>query len=112
MNDPDYPLQKAGHAAVVETQNGEWYMSFICARTLPGRRLCPLGPGDRHAEAGMDGGRLAADRRRRTFAAARGRAPRSSASSIPSASRDGSFRGSRARHPVSYAQSSRGRRMA
>lgn len=43
VNDPDYPLQKAGHAAIVETQNGEWYMSFICARTLPGRRLCPLG---------------------------------------------------------------------
>jgi len=40
---PEHPLQKAGHGAVVETQNGEWYLSFICARPLPGRRLCPLG---------------------------------------------------------------------
>lgn len=40
---PDHPLQKTGHGAVVETQNGEWYLSFICARPLPGRRLCPLG---------------------------------------------------------------------
>lgn len=40
---PGHPLQKAGHGAVVETQNGEWYLSFICARPLPGRRLCPLG---------------------------------------------------------------------
>lgn len=40
---PDHPLQKAGHGAVVETQNGEWYLSFICARSLPGRRLSPLG---------------------------------------------------------------------
>jgi xylan 1,4-beta-xylosidase len=40
---PEHPLQKAGHGAVVETQNGEWYLSFICARALPGRRLSPLG---------------------------------------------------------------------
>lgn len=40
---PEHPLQKAGHGAIVETQTGEWYMSFICARPLLGRRLCPLG---------------------------------------------------------------------
>jgi xylan 1,4-beta-xylosidase len=40
---PEHPLQKAGHGAIVETQNGEWYMSYICARPLPGRRLCPIG---------------------------------------------------------------------
>ncbi|TCM99741.1 xylan 1,4-beta-xylosidase [Paenibacillus sp. BK033] len=39
----DHPLQKAGHGAIVETQNGEWYLSYICARSLPGRRLSPLG---------------------------------------------------------------------
>lgn len=43
IHNPEHPLQKAGHGAVVETSNGEWYMSYICARTLPGRRLCPLG---------------------------------------------------------------------
>lgn len=43
IDKPNHPLQKAGHASVVETQNGEWYLSFICARSLPNRRLCPLG---------------------------------------------------------------------
>lgn len=43
INEPDQPLQKAGHGSVVETQNGEWYLSYICARPLPGRRLCSLG---------------------------------------------------------------------
>jgi xylan 1,4-beta-xylosidase len=43
INNPEHPLQKAGHGAVVETQNGEWYMSYICARELSGRRLSPLG---------------------------------------------------------------------
>lgn len=43
VDTPDYPLQKAGHGAIVETQNGEWYLSYICARPLPGRRLSPLG---------------------------------------------------------------------
>jgi xylan 1,4-beta-xylosidase len=40
---PDYPLQKAGHGSIVETQTGEWYMAFLCSRPLPGRNLCPLG---------------------------------------------------------------------
>ncbi|WP_199615872.1 glycoside hydrolase family 43 protein [Paenibacillus alkalitolerans] len=43
VDHPEHPLQKAGHGALVETQNGEWYMSYICARPLPERRLCPLG---------------------------------------------------------------------
>lgn len=43
VDTPDYPLQKAGHGAIVQTQDGEWYMSYICARPLPGRRLSPLG---------------------------------------------------------------------
>ncbi|WP_138752311.1 glycoside hydrolase family 43 protein [Paenibacillus sinopodophylli] len=40
---PDYPLQNAGHGMVVETQNGEWYMSHICSRPFPGTNLNPLG---------------------------------------------------------------------
>ncbi|QMV40946.1 glycoside hydrolase family 43 protein [Cohnella cholangitidis] len=43
VNNPEHPLQKAGHGSLVETPNGEWYMAHICARPLPGRRLSPLG---------------------------------------------------------------------
>ena len=50
----DYPLQKAGHADLVETQNGEWYAVHLCGRPLsnrneadrrrfPGCRRYPLG---------------------------------------------------------------------
>jgi xylan 1,4-beta-xylosidase len=41
--DPKHPLQKAGHGSLVETQNGDWYMAYLCARPLPNRKLCPLG---------------------------------------------------------------------
>lgn len=40
---PDFPLQKAGHADVVETQNGEWYMVHLCGRPLD-RRNPPDAP--------------------------------------------------------------------
>lgn len=43
IDTPAHPLQKVGHGAIVETQNGEWYLSYICARELSGRRLSPLG---------------------------------------------------------------------
>lgn len=42
-NDPTLPLQKAGHASLVETQNGEWYMVHLCGRPIPSRGRCPLG---------------------------------------------------------------------
>lgn len=35
-------LQKAGHASLVETQNGEWYMAHLCARPADGHH-CTLG---------------------------------------------------------------------
>ncbi|WP_284640679.1 glycoside hydrolase family 43 protein [Paenibacillus silviterrae] len=42
--DPGHPLQNAGHGCLVQTQNGDWYMTIICARMLPdGRQLNPLG---------------------------------------------------------------------
>ena len=37
------PLQKAGHASLVETSKGEWYMPHLCARPLPGTKRCNLG---------------------------------------------------------------------
>lgn len=35
IDNPEHPLQKAGHAGLVETQHGQWYISYICARPLP-----------------------------------------------------------------------------
>lgn len=40
---PEYPLQNAGHGMLVETQNGEWYMSHICSRPFSGTKYNPLG---------------------------------------------------------------------
>ncbi len=42
-NRPDAPLQRAGHADLVETQSGETYMVYLCGRPLPGRGRCVLG---------------------------------------------------------------------
>ncbi|MFF7467509.1 family 43 glycosylhydrolase [Streptomyces sp. NPDC008092] len=42
---PDWPLQKAGHAELVETPEGEWFLSHLTARPLktPEGPKCPLG---------------------------------------------------------------------
>ena len=40
---PDAQLQRAGHASLVETQNGETYMAYLVGRPLGGRRRCTLG---------------------------------------------------------------------
>lgn len=42
-DDADWPLQRAGHADVVRTPDGDWYLLHLCGRPLPGTRLCPLG---------------------------------------------------------------------
>jgi len=39
----DLPLQRAGHADLVETTNGEWYMVHLCGRPLTSSRMCNLG---------------------------------------------------------------------
>lgn len=39
---PHLELQKAGHASIVETQTGEWYMVHLCGRPLKDKR-CNLG---------------------------------------------------------------------
>jgi xylan 1,4-beta-xylosidase len=39
-------IKKAGHASLVETQNGEWYLAHLCGRPLEAdqeRGYCPLG---------------------------------------------------------------------
>lgn len=40
---PDVALQRAGHADLVETQNGETFMVYLCGRPLRNRGRCPLG---------------------------------------------------------------------
>jgi xylan 1,4-beta-xylosidase len=40
---PDAPLQRAGHADLVETQQGETYMAYLCGRPLKNRGRCTLG---------------------------------------------------------------------
>lgn len=41
--DSTNPIQKAGHADIVETQNGEWYMVHLCGRPIPTKGRCTLG---------------------------------------------------------------------
>ncbi len=40
---PDAPLQRAGHADLVETQAGDTYMVYLCGRPLKNRGRCTLG---------------------------------------------------------------------
>jgi xylan 1,4-beta-xylosidase len=40
---PDAPLQRAGHADLVDTQDGETYMVYLCGRPLRNRGRCTLG---------------------------------------------------------------------
>ena len=40
---PDVPLQRAGHADLVETQSGETYMVYLCGRPIANRGRCTLG---------------------------------------------------------------------
>ena len=41
-DDESNPIQKAGHASLVETQNGKWYLPHLCARPVKDKR-CILG---------------------------------------------------------------------
>ncbi|MEO8022994.1 glycoside hydrolase family 43 protein [Polaromonas sp.] len=40
---PDALLQRAGHADLVETQDGQTYMAYLCGRPLSNRGACTLG---------------------------------------------------------------------
>lgn len=39
----DLVLRKAGHASLVETQNGQWYLAHLCGRPVPPSGRCILG---------------------------------------------------------------------
>ncbi len=40
---PHLPLQRAGHADLVETQDGQTFVVYLCGRPLPNRGACTLG---------------------------------------------------------------------
>ncbi|WP_448663338.1 glycoside hydrolase family 43 protein [Sphingomonas sp. CJ20] len=40
---PDAPLQRAGHADLVETADGQTWIAYLCGRPIPGRGRCTLG---------------------------------------------------------------------
>ncbi len=40
---PNADLQRTGHGAIVEDVNGEWWMTHLCSRPLPGVKRSPLG---------------------------------------------------------------------
>ena len=42
-NNPEYPLQKAGHADFVQTKSGEWITVFLVGRPLSTHGTCILG---------------------------------------------------------------------
>ncbi|GEN26670.1 glycoside hydrolase 43 family protein [Halovibrio variabilis] len=42
-NNAENPLQRAGHADLVDTPDGETFMVHLCSRPLPGTRRSPLG---------------------------------------------------------------------
>ena len=42
-NRPDAGLQRAGHADLVETADGQTYMVYLCGRPIPNRGRCTLG---------------------------------------------------------------------
>lgn len=36
-------LKKAGHGCFCEAADGRWFLSHLCARTIPGTEYCPMG---------------------------------------------------------------------
>ena len=40
---PEHELQKSGHASLIETQHGDWYITFLVGRPLTTHGNCPLG---------------------------------------------------------------------
>lgn len=40
---PGAAIQKAGHASLVDTPDGRWYIAHLCSRPLPNDTRCPLG---------------------------------------------------------------------
>ena len=95
---PTSPLQRAGHADLVETPDGETYMVYLCGRPLAEPRPLHARPRDGDSEDGVGRRRLAArDGRRRRADARRGRRPASPPHPSPAAPVREDFDGPRCR---------------
>ena len=44
---PGHPLQKTGHGCLIETNNGEWFMTYLASRPLKNPDIARLAPGGR-----------------------------------------------------------------
>lgn len=42
-HNPQAPMQKAGHASLVQAEDGNWYVAHLASRPLPGTLRCILG---------------------------------------------------------------------
>jgi len=42
-NNPELPIQKSGHGDLIQTQQGNWYMVYLCGRPLEKLGRCTLG---------------------------------------------------------------------
>jgi xylan 1,4-beta-xylosidase len=42
-DNPENPLQKAGHGSMVQAPDGSWYLAHLCSRPAHGTRRCILG---------------------------------------------------------------------
>jgi xylan 1,4-beta-xylosidase len=42
-DDTELRLQKSGHASIVDSPGGQYYMVHLCARYIPNTKLCPMG---------------------------------------------------------------------
>ena len=42
-DDPESPLQRTGHGSLVETQNGDFYVTYLCGRPTGEKKRCILG---------------------------------------------------------------------
>lgn len=42
-DDEEYPLQRTGHASLMQISNGDWYITYLCGRPLQKKRGCILG---------------------------------------------------------------------
>ncbi|NJK93501.1 MAG: family 43 glycosylhydrolase, partial [Blastochloris sp.] len=40
---PEHPLQKSGHASLLEMEDGQWFLAHLCSRPVGPRGRCILG---------------------------------------------------------------------
>lgn len=55
-HEPNHPLQKAGHAELVQTLEGEWWLAHLCSRPLRTGAHANSGSPDKSASAGAHAG--------------------------------------------------------